>query len=142
MNVLKHPFGQASLLLVFAFVFFKFVIPLFPGSAPVPNSVLLQYTLIAAVGILVFVSTDEVRWQQFKKPIHATLVDQDKKMLRGVLLTAMPLLLAFAAYNQARPKVGAGAQLRAIHPAPPGQITFQGRSLNITGLENPLRREG
>lgn len=142
MNILKHPFGQASLLLVFAFLFFKFAIPLFPGSAPVPNSVLLQYTLIAAVGILVFVSTDEAKWQEFKKPIHSTLVDQDKKMLRGALLTAVPLLLAFAAYNQARPKVGSAAQLRSIHPAPPGQITFQGRSLNLTGLENPLRREG
>jgi Cytochrome C oxidase, cbb3-type, subunit III len=142
MNALKHPFAQASLLLIGAFVFFKFVIPLFPGSAPVPNSVVIQYTLIALVGILVFVSTDERRWQDFKRPIHATLVDPDKKVLRGALLTAVPLLVGFASYLQVRPTVGAAAQLRSIHPAPPGQITFQGQTINITGLENPLRREG
>ena len=49
--MIKHPFNQAVVLLVGSWVFFKFVIPLLPGSAPVPASVIFQYTAIALVGI-------------------------------------------------------------------------------------------
>ena len=138
----RHPFGQAVALLVGSFVFFKYVIPLFPGSAPVPNSVVLEYTLIALVGILIYVSDNEERWRRFKQPIHATLVEPEKRTLRGVLLTVVPLAVGLMAFNAARPNVGATAQLRAIHPAPPGTITFDGQTLELAGLENPLRSSG
>ena len=139
---MKHPFGQAVALLVGSFLFFKYGIPLFPGSAPVPNSVVLQFTLIALVGVLIFVSENEERWKRFKQPIHATLVDADKRALRGALLAAIPLVIGLATFNMARPKVGSTAQLRAIHPAPPSTINYEGRSLAIDGLENPLRSRG
>lgn len=142
LDAAKHPLGQAFLLLIGAFVFFRFVIPLFPGSAPVPKSVLVQYTLTALAGILIFVSDNEERWRKFKQPIHATMVDPDKRMLRGTLLAVLPLLVGLATFTQTRPRVGATAGLRSIHPAPPSQITFRGRSLAIAGLENPLRHEG
>jgi hypothetical protein len=141
-EALKHPLGHAILLLVGSYVFFDFVIPLLPGSAPVPNSVVLQFTLCALVGIMIYVSDNEERWRRFKEPIQATLVDDDKRVLRGVLLTAIPLVIGVATFNQARPKIGATASLRSVHPAPPGSITFQGRSISITGLENPLRHRG
>lgn len=142
MKLLRHPLGQAVVLLVGSWAFFKFVIPLFPGSAPVPASVVLQYTLIAAVGILVYVSENEERWVQFKAPINATLVDPDKKMLRGALMTAIPLFVGFLAFQQARPTVGSTAQLRSIHPAPPSSITFRGQTMTLAGLQNPLRLSG
>ena len=139
---MKHPFGQAVALLVGSFLFFKYGIPLFPGSAPVPNSVIIQYTLIALVGILIFVSENEERWKRFKEPIQATLVDADKRALRGALLAAIPLVIGLTTFNMARPKVGSTAQLRAIHPAPPSTITFGDRTLELAGLENPLRATG
>lgn len=138
----KHPLGQAIVLLGFAFVFFKYGIPLFPGSAPVPNSVVVQYTLIALVGILVYVSDNEDRWRRFKAPIHATLVDRDKRPVRMALLTGVPLVVGAVTFNFARPQVGAAAQLRSIHPAPPSTITFRGQTMRLAGLENPLRHQG
>jgi len=139
---LKEPFGQAVALMVGSFLFFKYGIPLFPGSAPVPNSVVLQYTLIALVGILIFVSENEKRWVRFKQPIRATLVDDDKRRLRGVLLAVVPLAVGLVTFNFARPSVGATAGLRAVHPSPPSEIDFQGRTLRIQGLSNPLRVRG
>lgn len=146
-HFLRHPFWQAVLLLVVSYLAFtvgvRYVPPLFRvASAPVPRSVVLQYMLIAIVGILIFVSSDELRWKTFKQPLHATLVDNDKRWLRGGLLVAVPILLGFATYQQARPKVEAPIQLRSIHPAPPGQITFRGKSMQLSGLENPLRKSG
>ena len=40
------------------------------------------------------------------------------------------------------PFTGNTAQLRAIHPAPPASITFNGQSMQLAGLENPLRSRG
>lgn len=136
------PFWQAVVLLVLAFVIFKFGIPLLPGSAPVPASVVVQYTLIALVGILLYVSTEESTWQAFKEPIRSALVDPDKARVRGVLLLGLPIFIGFVAYNQARPRIGAAVQLRSLHPAPPARITFRGRSMELAGLENPLRSQG
>jgi mono/diheme cytochrome c family protein len=57
-------------------------------------------------------------------------------------MAVIPLLIGLATFNMARPHVGSTAQLRSIHPAPPSTITFQGRTLEIEGLENPLRARG
>jgi len=146
-NLLRQPFWQAVLLLVVAYVLFEFGVaylpPLFGArSAPVPNSVLLQYMLTALVGILLYVSADERRWREFKRPLHAVMVDPDKRILRIALLVLVPLLVGFVAYDRARPRIAAPPSLRSIHPAPPTTITFQGRTLTLTGLENPLRSRG
>jgi mono/diheme cytochrome c family protein len=70
------------------------------------------------------------------------MVDRDKRWLRLTLLVLVPALLGVAAFHQARPKVAVPVQLRSIHPAPPGQITFRGKTLSLAGLENPLRTRG
>ena len=146
-GLLRHPFWQAVLLLAVAWVVFKYGIVLLPPllgirSAPVPQSVLLQYMLTALVGVLLFVSSDETRWQRFREPITAAMVEPGKRWLRGSMLVAVPVLVGFTAYQQTRPRVSAPIQLRSIHPAPPGQITFRGQTISLTGLENPLRARG
>lgn len=146
-RILRQPFWQAIIALVLAWIVIRvgiaYVPPLFGfRSAPVPGSVVLQYMAIVIVGILLYVSADDTRWREFRAPIHATLVDADKRVLRGILLVAVPLLVGFVTYERVRPRVQAPPQLRSVHPAPPSQITFQGRSLQLSGLENPLRRDG
>jgi mono/diheme cytochrome c family protein len=142
-----HPFAQAALLFVVAYLLFtagiRWLPPLLGApSAPVPTSVVIQYMFIAAIGILVYVSTDEARWRRFREPVHAVIVEDDKRWLRIGLLILLPLLVGFVTYQQARPRVAAPIQLRSIHPAPPGQITFRGKRIQLTGLENPLRTRG
>lgn len=144
---LGHPFWQAMLVVVLCFLFFRFGIAYLPPllgipSAPVPQSVVLQYMLIALVGVLVYVSADESRWRRFKQPPQRMLVDDDKAWLRAALLVIVPLLVGFVAYEQIRPRVAAPIQLRSIHPAPPAQLTYRGKTINLTGLENPLRKQG
>jgi mono/diheme cytochrome c family protein len=144
---LRHPFWQAVALLVLAYLVFAFGIAYVPPlfgieSAPVPDSVLLQYMLTALVGILLYVSDNEERWSRFKEPIRATLVDADKRWVRVALLVALPLLVGWLTYSQVRPSVAAPVQLRSIHPAPPPSISFRGRTIRLAGLENPLRADG
>ena len=145
--LLKHPFGQAILVLVVAFLLFDFGIAYIPPlfgveSAPVPQSVLVQYMVTVLVGVLLWVSDNEARWKEFKEPIHRVLVDPEKKLTRGALMVAVPVLVAFVTWDQVKPSVSAPPALRSIHPAPPGQIQFRGETMQLSGLENPLRHEG
>ncbi len=144
---LGHPFWLAVLLTVFAYALFTAGIAYLPPlvgleSAPVPQSVVVEYMFIALLGILAYVSYDEQRWQQFKEPINSTLVDPNRRAVRATLLVITPLLVGSVAFNSARPRVSAPIQLRSIHPAPPGQITFRGKTIPLTRLENPLRKSG
>ncbi len=112
------------------------------ASAPVPNSVLLQFLITVGVGVLLWVSDNEARWTEFKAPMHRVMVDPDRKTMRNSLMVLVPILVAFATFNQVRPSVAAPASLRSIHPAPPGRIDFQGTTMELARLENPLRSQG
>ncbi len=137
---LRHPLGQSVAVLVSVYLLIKFGIA--AVSAPVPASVLLQYMVTVMVGLLLWVSDNEERWAKFKQPMHRVMVDPEQKVARAVLLLATPLLVAFVTFDRVRPSVAAPVSFRSIHPAPPGQIDFQGRTLRLTGLENPLRSRG
>ena len=137
---MKHPFWQAVAILAIAFIVIEWGIPLLPGSALVPASVVLQYMVTVLAGVLIYVSDDEARWRQFREPIHAAMVERRLKPVRMGGLVVVPLLVGWIAYGQVRATVQAPPNLRSIHPAPPSEITFRGKSLTLTGLENPLRQ--
>ena len=135
-----HPFWQAVAILALAYVVVVFVVPLLPGSAIVPKSVVLQYMATVLVGVLIYVSDSEERWARFKEPIHAVLVQPRLRTARAALLGVVTLFVGWITFGQVRATVAAPPNLRSIHPAPPAEITFRGRSLTLTGLENPLRQ--
>jgi hypothetical protein len=135
-----HPFWQAVAILVLAYIVVVYVVPLLPGSALVPQSVVLQYMATVLVGVLIYVSDSEARWTLFKQPIHAVLVEPRLRLLRSALLGVVTLVVGWITLGQVRTSVAAPPNLRSIHPAPPTEITFRGRSLALTGLENPLRQ--
>ncbi len=144
---LSHPFFQGATVLVVSWLVLEYgigyLLPLVGiASAPVPSSVILEYMLIVIVGILLYMSADEERWRLFREPIQATMVARNRRVLRGLLMVAFPVLIAWLAYERVRPSYAAPASLRSIHPAPPNQITFRGETIELTGLENPLRHEG
>jgi len=136
---LWHPFWQAVTILVLAYVIIVVGIPLLPGSAIVPKSVVLQYMATVLVGVLIYVSDNQERWRQFQEPIRAALVEPRLKLVRGALLVAVSALVGWVAYGQVRTEVDAPPNFRSIHPAPPSEITFRGAQMTLTGLENPLR---
>jgi mono/diheme cytochrome c family protein len=147
MRFLRHPFWQTVIVLVVAYLLIVFGIPHLPQlvgarSAPAPASVVFQYMVTALVGVLLYMSSDEPRWREFKQPIQAVMVDSDKKLIRTALLVLIPLLVGFIAFDRVRPTVQAPPSLRSIHPAPPTSITFRGKTMTLASLENPLRKEG
>ncbi len=141
-DMLRHPFWQAAGILVVAFLGVVYGIPLLPGSALVPKSVVLQYMATVLVGVLIWVSDDEARWTRFKEPLHGVLVEPRLRPVRNALLVTVPLLVGLLTYGQVKATVAAPPNLRSIHPAPPTEITFHGKAMTLSGLENPLRAQG
>src|SRR5262249_9988070 len=129
MNLLRSRFVQAVLVLVIAFVIFRFGI-----RPPAPWTVLTLYMSLVLLAVLVYVSSDSDSWRNFMRPIRSTLVAPDKRFTRLVLMIALPLLLGYYAYTQAAAKPQAPPELRAVHPAPPGSIHFRGKQIQVTGL--------
>ena len=136
MNVLRSRFTQAVIILVLAFCILRFGI-----RPPAPWSVLSLYMTIIFLATLIFVSSDADSWRSFITPIWTTLVDPRRRLLRLVLLIVIPILFGYYAYTQAAAKPQAPPELRAVHPAPPASIQFRGKEINISGVENPLRKD-
>lgn len=147
LGLLRHPFWGSVAVLVAAYLFFAYglhYVPLLVGveSAPVPATVLLQYMATALVGILLYVSADEERWDEFLEPPRILMTDPERGTLRVVTLAAVSLLAGWLVYQSVRPSYGAPPALRSVHPANPTTIQFRDETITLTGLENPLRHEG
>jgi len=138
-GLLGHPFWQAVVLFVLAFIFTEYVIPILPGSSIVPKSVVLEYMIMVAVGLLLYVSSNDEQWSLFQEPLHAMLVEPRLRIVRSGVLAAVTAVVGLITYGQVRTTVAAPPNLRSIHPAPPTEITFRGKSVTLTGLNNPLR---
>jgi mono/diheme cytochrome c family protein len=136
MTLLRSRLVQAALILIVSFLIFQFAI-----RPPAPFSVLSLYMGIVLLAVLVYVSADSDSWRAFLRPIGATLVDPDKRILRLALMVVIPLLLGYYAYTQAAAKPQAPPELRAVHPAPPDTIQFKGKEFKIAGADNPLRKD-
>src|SRR5437762_14133141 len=89
----EHPFWQAVGILLVAYVVVVWVVPLLPGSAIVPKSVVLQYMATVLVGVLIWVSDDEGRWARFKEPLHELLIQPRLKLVRNGCVAAVTLIV-------------------------------------------------
>lgn len=147
-STFTHKFTQFTLLLVFAYLFFQFGIPalsemLTGTAAPVPAHLLWAiYMPIVALILLLYVSSNEATWNEFKSPLRTLIFERERRpivILRMGILVAFPLLAGWAAFNRIQPEVTAPAELRSIHPAPPGSITVDGQLIDLRTATNPFR---
>ncbi len=115
----EHPFWQAVGIVLLAYIVVVWVVPILPGSALVPKSVVLQYMVTVLVGVLIYVSDNEERWRRFKEPVQAVLIEPRLKAVRAAALAGVTALVGLAAYGQVKTTVAAPPNLRSIHPAPP-----------------------
>jgi DMSO reductase family type II enzyme heme b subunit len=136
MGWLRSRLFQSVLVLVATFAVFRFGI-----QPPAPWSVITLYMGIVLLSLLVYVSSDSDSWRGFLRPLHALLVDDSLRLIRVVIMVVLPLSLGYYAYTQASAAVEAPPELRAVHPAPPASISFRGKTIDVQGFENPLRKD-
>ena len=129
-------FYQAVLVIIIAYLIFDNAFP------PVlPQTLMIQYMVITVVGVLLYFSFDDKRWAEFMSPIVSVLRDDDKRLLRGLFLFAIPVLIGWVTYQAIKPTLDSPVELRQVHPAPPASFKVFGQSYNLGTLENPVRNE-
>ena len=129
-------FYQALLVIIVAYLFFDNAFP------PVlPQTLMIQYMIITVVGVLLYFSFDEARWAEFMAPILSVLRDDDKRLIRGLFLIAIPALIGWVTYQAIKPTLDSPVELRQVHPAPPASFKVFNQTYNLGTLENPIRNE-
>lgn len=132
---LRHPLVQAVLVLLVAFVIFRF------GIRPAtPSSVLVLYMSIVMAAVILYVSSSEHSWRKFQDPFLTLLLGRGEWItrLRWTIAGLLPLLVGLHAYTVVTSAAEAPAELRQVHPAPPFSTRFRGQTVDIQGLENPF----
>lgn len=100
-----------------------------------------MFMVMSVFAFLIYFFIEDETFRIFLKPMKSTLADEDKKLLKIVILfVAIPLLAGCTTYMEVKPKFEPPVSARILHPEPPTEIEFKGKTIRILGLENPLRR--
>ena len=134
MRLRASAFWQAFVVLVSAWLVFNWAFPPF-----MPRSLMMPFMIITVVGLILFYSSDESSWAEFKAPIVATLRDDNKLVQRWSLLILVPVLLGYTAYDKVKPSLETPLELRQIHPAPPAVLQVYDQTYDLATLESPVR---
>jgi len=127
-------FWQALIVLAGAMLIFSFAVIPF-----MPRSLMIAFTFITFIGIMLYFSSDEQLWIEFKAPINATLRDDNKWLLRWILVVVLPLLPGYAVYDVVKPSNETPLEMRQVHPSPPAKIQVYDKTFDLSTLENPVR---
>ena len=125
---------QATLIVVAAYLMLNYAFP-----PLMPKTLMIQFMIIIIIGVLLYFSFEDERWQAFNAPIHAVLRDKNKRGARWLFLVLIPVLVAYNIYANIKPSFKAPIELRQAHPAPPSILRLYNKSFDLASLENPVR---
>ncbi len=128
------PLLSAALLFAGSYLLLRFAI-----QPPIPNSVVGMYMFFIGVSLMLFISADDQRFDAFKQPLIELITAPHLRYARFALGVALPLVCGYLGYAGARTEIMPPVHLRSIHPAPPSQISFKGKSIDVLSVHNPFR---
>jgi len=115
------------------------VILKFAMRPPMPASIVGLYMAIMTAVLFLYLTADSGRLQD--ATTATTRFFQDKKFnpILWVFIFLIPLIAGVNAYHESARSVVAPANVRTIHPAPPGEMNFKGKKIDLLKVSNPFR---
>lgn len=108
-------------------------------SPPIPGSIVGMFMAILTLALAAYGSADAGRLASIAASGRAFLTQKRFVPWQWAALALVPLAFGFGAWRQATRPVEPPANVRTIHPAPPGEISFRGRKLDLLHAGNPYR---
>ncbi len=106
------------------------------GITPhVPSSVLGIYISLTLVGVVAYIIAEETRSNE----VANFFIDKKFTPLLIIVGITIPALVSWKVYADINAPMKAPTYGRTIHPAPPGEITFKGKSIDLIKAKNPYR---
>jgi len=106
---------------------------------PMPTSILGLFMGIVTLSLLAYLSADEERLVGAKTRIVNFLVDKKYTVPLLIVVIALPLLIAWKVYSDASKTPQPPLSTRTIHPPPPPEISFNGKTIDLATGDNPYR---
>ena len=106
---------------------------------PLPSSIVGLTMAIVTVSLLVYISTDELKLASVRDPLIRFMVDKKYLNYLIAVVVTIPVLVAVRVYVQMNQPIEPPAVGRTIHPAPPQEMSFKGKKIDLLKVENPYR---
>jgi mono/diheme cytochrome c family protein len=116
-----------------------YVLLRFGFSTPIPSSVVSLYMGIVSIGMLAYVSSSPERREEISGPLVRFMTERRFTPLLGLTVVAIPALAAANVYVQMSVPLQPPFFPRTIHPAPPTEITVNGKAILLDAEDNPFR---
>ena len=131
---------RASLLVWTIAIWLSFYVGLrFGFAVPIPASVISIYMGVATLSLLAYVTSDRERMRAVTEPLVRLMTERRFLLPLAVLVLAIPTLLAASIYVKMSAPVEPPFFARTIHPAPPSEVPFADKPVNLITAENPYR---
>ncbi|MCP4044108.1 MAG: cytochrome c [Gammaproteobacteria bacterium] len=88
-----------------------------PFPLPVPGTLVLFYMVLVLLALFMFVSFSDEYLEEFLNPVNKLLRGEYTKVLRLLVLVAVPVIAGWQVYEITVPKVEAPVALRIQHPS-------------------------
>jgi len=128
-------FTKSIIFLIVLFIGLKLIQP------PLLTSLIQLYMGLAAIAILIYVSANPVRFEEWLGPLKILIFEEKAKLVRPVVMVLIALGASAYTYQKVVPEIEPPATLRIIHPAPPSEIDFRGKKIILAEANNPFRVE-
>jgi len=106
---------------------------------PLPASIVVMFMFIITIAVLAFMSADSGRMREVREAVVTFMTAKSYRLPLLLVLVAVPLLVAWKVYSDATKQPSAPISGRTIHPVPPGEISFKGKTINLVTDDNPFR---
>ena len=129
----------------FAFTVATLLTLRFGFAPPLPASIVTTFGGTTLVAVLLYATSGSESRRAFLAPVHALMTERRHQPLLIALLVAIPAALAWQSFAASLPASEPPPLVRAVHPAPPNEITFAARGaqeaaiVDLAAAHNPLR---
>lgn len=116
-----------------------FIVIRFGIEPPLPSSIIGLFMAILTVALALYGSADGDKLAEIGASLKALFTERRFSPFLWGAVALIPMLLGFNAYREATREPVAPASGRTIHPAPPAEISFRGKKIDILKASNPFR---
>lgn len=111
----------------------------FGVNPPLPSSIIVLFMAIITLALATYLAADAEELASARTSAVSFLVLPRYRWSLLMVVLALPLFAALKVYSDMSQPPQPPVSARTIHPPPPGNINFQGRSINLATAVNPYR---